>query len=89
MGTGNRMDPEQFTICDLSKTSGCPLARTMRQKLRQVGITHLPVLASKELPRKPQMPEGLEKPVPGSCAWVPPCAGMMIAGYIVRHLLGE
>lgn len=86
MGTGNRLDPTQFLITDLSKTSGCPLARVMRHDLRKFGITHHTVLSSTELPQKPQIPDG-EAHVPGSVAWVPPCAGMMIAGYIIRELL--
>ena len=86
MGTGNRLDPEKFLITDLSKTSGCPLARVMRRELRKFGITHHTVLSSTELPQKPQIPEGSEH-VPGSVSWVPPCAGMMIAGYIIRNLL--
>ncbi|MBQ5749272.1 MAG: tRNA threonylcarbamoyladenosine dehydratase, partial [Oscillospiraceae bacterium] len=88
MGTGNRLDPTQFLITDLSKTSGCPLARVMRRELRKFGITHHTVLSSTELPLKPQIPEG-GAPVPGSVAWVPPCAGMMIAGYIIRSLLAK
>ena len=89
MGTGNRLDPTQLQITDLSKTSGCPLARVMRQKLRALGIQHLTVLSSTELPVKPIKDETLDENVPGSCAWVPPCAGMMIAGFIVRKLLED
>lgn len=88
MGTGNKLDPSQFVITDLSKTSGCPLARVMRRELKGRGILHHQVLFSPELPRKPRIPEG-QKPVPGSVAWVPPCAGLMIAGKIVQDLLAE
>lgn len=90
MGTGNRLDPSKFLITDLSKTSGCPLARVMRRELRQRGITHHTVLSSTELPRKPQYPDDTppeRRSTPGSVSWVPPCAGMMIAGYIVQKLL--
>lgn len=88
MGTGNKLDPSQFIITDLSKTSGCPLARVMRRELKARGIIHHQVLFSPELPKKPQISEG-QKPVPGSVAWVPPCAGLMIAGKIVQDLLAE
>ena len=50
MGTGNRLDPSKFRITDLSKTSGCPLAKVMRRELRARGIKHHTVLASEELP---------------------------------------
>ena len=87
MGTGNKLDPTQFVITDLSKTSGCPLARVMRRELKQRGIVHHTVLYSTEPPTKPlfQPSEGIS--VPGSVAWVPSCAGLMIAGYIIRRLL--
>lgn len=92
MGTGNRLDPAKFVITDISKTSGCPLARVMRYELRKRGIHHHTVLSSTELPRKPlplEAPQSGRRSVPGSVSWVPPAAGMMIAGYIVRQLLGE
>ena len=90
MGTGNRLDPSKFMITDLSKTSGCPLAKVMRRELRLRGIHHHTVLTSTELPLKPQKLPGSENETrtpPGSVSWVPPCAGMMIAGYIVQSLL--
>ena len=90
MGTGNRLDPSKFLITDLSKTSGCPLAKVMRRELRLRGIHHHTVLASTELPQKPQALPGFEterRTPPGSVSWVPPCAGMMIAGHIVQKLL--
>lgn len=88
MGTGNRLDPSRFVITDISKTSGCPLARVMRRELRARGITHHTVLASTELPQKPlpSQEPGLRQSVPGSVSWAPPCAGMMLAGYILRAL---
>ena len=92
MGTGNRLDPSKFTITDLSKTSGCPLAKVMRRELRARGIKHHTVLASEELPLTPRKLPGQEaerRTPPGSVSWVPPCAGMMIAGYIVQQLLTQ
>ena len=92
MGTGNRLDPSKFRITDLSKTSGCPLAKVMRRELRLRGINHHTVLASDELPLKPRRLPGQEDEMrtpPGSVSWTPPCAGMMIAGFIVRQLLAR
>ena len=92
MGTGNRLDPSKFRITDLSKTSGCPLAKVMRRELRLRGINHHTVLASDELPSKPRKLPGQQdetRTPPGSVSWTPPCAGMMIAGFIVRQLLAR
>lgn len=90
MGTGNRLDPSKFRITDISKTSGCPLAKVMRRELRLRGINHHTVLSSEELPLKPRRLPGHadEKHTsPGSVSWTPPCAGMMIAGCIVQKLI--
>ena len=90
MGTGNKLDPMQFRITDISKTSGCHLARIMRRELRARGIEHHTVLFSEELP---QRPEALEAPppgrrtIPGSVSWVPSCAGLMLAGHVVKELI--
>lgn len=88
MGTGNKLDPTKFVITDLAKTSGCPLARVMRRELKQRGILHHTVLYSTEPARKPLFQPEEAKVVPGSVSWVPSCAGLMIAGYIVRQLTG-
>ena len=92
MGTGNKLDPTQFQITDISKTSGCHLARIMRRELRARGIEHHTVLFSRELPKTPQ---ALESPppgrrtIPGSVSWVPSCAGLMLAGYVVQELIAD
>ena len=90
MGTGNKLDPSKFVITDLSKTSGCPLARVMRRELKNRGIFHHTVLYSEEPPLKPKLmddaPPG-KHTVPGSVSWVPSCAGLMIAGHIIQDLL--
>ena len=92
MGTGNKLDPTRFCITDISKTSGCHLARIMRRELRSRGILHHTVLYSEELP---MTPEELEAPppgrrsIPGSVSWVPSCAGLMLAGYVVQALIAE
>lgn len=89
MGTGNKLDPSQFIITDLSKTSGCPLARVMRRELKQRGIVHHTVLYSTEPPTKPLFQPEPNSTVPGSVSWVPSCAGLMIAGHIIRSLIQE
>ena len=89
MGTGNKLDPGKFVITDLSKTSGCPLARVMRRELKKFGITHHTVLYSTELPVKPLFQPETDITIPGSVAWVPSSAGLMIAGHIIRQLLAE
>ena len=82
MGAGNKLHPEAFEITDISKTSVCPLARVMRKELRARGIRHIKVVYSKEDARKPQG----EQRVPGSIAFVPSAAGLVLAGEVVRDL---
>lgn len=91
LGTGNKLDPSLFQITDLSKTSVCPLARVMRRELKAAGIVHHEVLFSTEPPRKPQpleQPAEGRRSVPGSVSWVPPVAGMMLAGHVIRVISG-
>lgn len=92
MGTGNKLDPTQFRITDISKTSGCHLARIMRRELRSRGIAHHTVLYSEELPRTPaalEAPPPGRRSIPGSVSWVPSCAGLMLAGFVVQQLADE
>ena len=89
MGTGNKMDPTQFRITDISKTSGCHLARIMRKELRNRGILHHTVLYSEELPQKPEFaeePPPGRRSVPASLSWVPSVAGLMLGGHVIRTL---
>lgn len=84
MGTGNKLDPGRFEIADISKTSVCPLAKVMRRELKKRGISRLKVLYSKEEPIKHEAGA-----VPGSISFVPPVAGLMIAGEVIKDLLRE
>ena len=89
MGTGNKLDPSQLQITDLSKTEGCHLARVLRKELRARGILHTEVLFSPEIPIKPpvlETPDPGRRSTPASCAWVPACAGLMMGGHIVQAL---
>ena len=87
MGTGNRIDPTAFTITDLFKTEGCPLARKMRYELKKVGIKHLPVVFSKESVIRHASVDKNDNTI-GSISFVPSCAGMIAAGYVIKKLLG-
>lgn len=88
MGTGNKLDPSQFTVSDIYKTSGCPLCRVMRTELKKRGIKKLNVVWSPEIPVKPsQTTEDTGKrQTPGSLPFVPPVAGMVMAGKIILDL---
>lgn len=89
LGTGNKLDPCRFQITDISKTQGCPLARVVRKELRNRGINHHRVLWSDEEPIAPQggeAPPPGRRSIPGSVAWVPSCAGLMLAGDVVLAL---
>ena len=96
MGTGNKLDPTKFKIADISKTSVCPLARIMRKECAKRGIKHLKVLFSTEdtIPSDPdavsleELPEG-RRALPGSVAFVPSVAGLIIAGEVIKDLIGK
>ncbi|MGI6765672.1 MAG: tRNA threonylcarbamoyladenosine dehydratase [Lentihominibacter sp.] len=77
MGTGNKMDPAAFKITAIEKTGVCPLARVMRRALKDKGISDIKVLYSEEEPTG----RG------GSISFVPPVAGLMIAGEVVKDLI--
>ena len=94
MGTGNKLDPTAFEVTDINKTTFCPLARIMRKELKKRGIPHLKVVYSQE----PAMTPGADseapvemsgrKPVPGSTAFVPAVAGLILAGEVVKDIAG-
>lgn len=92
MGAGNKLDPSRFEVADLYKTSVCPLARVMRTECRKRGIKHLKVVYSKEPPVTPAVPAENMAPgkrsVPGSVSFVPAAAGLILAGEVVRDLVG-
>ena len=86
MGTGNKLDPTKLTVTDIYKTDTCPLAKVMRRELKKRGIEQLQVVYSTEPPLTPQTTEG-EKRVPGSVSFVPPAAGLIAAGTVIKGLL--
>ena len=92
LGTVNKLDPSRLEVTDLSLTRGCPLARVMRRELGRRDIRHLKVVYSSEeaVPCAPlEAPPPGRRSVPGSVPWVPPIAGIMMAGAIVMDLAGE
>lgn len=90
MGAGNKLDPSRFEVADIYKTSVCPLAKVMRRELKKRGIKKLKVVYSKEEPIKPCQ-DGIEeetnkRALPGSTAFVPSVAGLIIAGEVVKDI---
>lgn len=93
MGTGNKLHPEMFEITDIYKTSVCPLCKVMRKELKARGVRKLKVLYSKEIPvdiskRETEEEKGQRRSLPGSISFVPPVAGLIIAGEVIRELAG-
>lgn len=91
MGTGNKLHAEMFEITDISKTSVCPLCKVMRKELKARRIYHLKVLYSKEKPvdtsgRDSGEEKGQRRSIPGSVSFVPPVAGLLIAGEVIRDI---
>lgn len=98
MGAGNKLHPERFEVADIYSTSCCPLARVMRKELKKMGIARLKVVYSQEPPVQVRQAagdeeglpgaEGRRKDTPGSISFVPAAAGLILAGAVVRDLLG-
>ena len=104
MGAGNKLDPTQFHVADIYKTTMCPLAKVMRHELKKRGVKKLKVVYSTEKPVRPLedmsvscrshcvCPPGTEhkcterRDIPGSVAFVPPVAGLILAGEVIKDL---
>ena len=88
MGAGNKLDPTAFRVADISKTSVCPLARVMRRELRKRGIQHVKVVYSTEPPLTPgpSDEETRRRSTPGSTAFVPAVAGLILAGEVIKDI---
>ena len=102
MGFGNKMHPEMVEISKIKNTSVCPMARTIRSILKKKNIFDIPVVYSKEQPVKPDKSELFKeetptefresneiprKTTPGSNAFVPGTAGLVLASYVIRKIL--
>lgn len=91
MGTGNKIDPSQFKVSDVYKTKVCPLAKVMRHELRKRGVKKLKVVYSEEMPMTPDKGKAVpsqKRQTPGSISFVPPVAGMIIGGEVIKDLSG-
>lgn len=95
MGAGNKMDPGKFQVADIFKTSVDPLARVMRQEMKKRGVKKLKVVYSTELPLTPVDAEGAcqaeapqRRALPGSTAFTPSAAGLLLASEVVKDLIG-
>ena len=91
MGAGNKLDPTAFEVADIYKTSVCPLARIMRRELKKRGVRHLKVVYSREeaiTPAADPSPDGVRRQTPGSAAFVPSVAGLILAGEVIKDLSG-
>ena len=91
MGAANKLDPTLFEVMDIYRTTGDPLARILRKKLKERGVPHLRVVCSRERPRTSEA--GVEQPaagrnsVPASISFVPSAVGLIMAGAVIRDLL--
>lgn len=99
MGAGNKLDASAFKVSDIYKTKVCPLAKVMRHELKKRGVKKLKVVYSEELPLTP-VNDGtnvcekedstiVKRATPGSVAFVPSVAGLIIAGEVVKDLTNE
>lgn len=90
MGAGNKLDPTRFEVADLFATSVCPLCKVMRKELKRRGVDSLKVVYSREEPLRPAgEPDGARRRTPGSVAFVPSVAGLILAGEAVRDLVAR
>ena len=93
MGAGNKVNPMGFVVTDIYKTEMDPLAKVMRSELRKAGVRRLKVVYSHERPIKPvshfEDPNSKKREIPGSNAFVPPAAGLLIASEVVRDLTND
>ncbi|MBQ3042152.1 MAG: tRNA threonylcarbamoyladenosine dehydratase, partial [Clostridia bacterium] len=88
MGTGNKLDATAFEVADIFQTSVCPLAKVMRKELKALGISKLKVVYSKEVPQTPtQLETSNKRQTPSSISFVPPVAGLILAGEVIKDLI--
>lgn len=88
MGTGNKLDAAAFEVADITETGVCPLAKVMRRELKKQGVEHLKVVYSREQPLTPyQSEQTAKRQTPGSMPYVPPVAGLILAGEVIKDLI--
>ncbi len=92
MGAGNKLDPTTFKVCDVYKTTHCPLSRVMRRELKRRGVSRLKVVYSPDSPLSTvfdPLEDAAKRKIPGSISYVPSTAGLIAAGEVIRDLLAE
>ena len=97
MGAGNKLDPTRFEVADLYSTAVCPLARVMRRELKKRGVRKLKVVYSREEALTPIADENMlpetkgsgDRPAPGSVAFVPSVAGLILAGEVIKDIVNS
>lgn len=82
MGAGNKLNPTQFEVADIYKTSVCPLAKIMRYELKKQGVKKLKCVYSKEIPAVKATP-------PGSLSFVPSTVGLIIASEVIKDIIAK
>lgn len=94
LGTGNKTEPNAFLVADLEETAVCPLARVLRRECRRRGLRGVRVVYSREKPLRPYAGASTEAPpegrraLPGSTAFAPAAAGLLLAAEVVKALIG-
>ena len=98
MGAGNKLNADMFRVSDIYQTNVCPLAKVMRRELKKRGVEKLKVVYSEEKPIKPHVDNlfdtdidqehSQKRAIPGSVAFVPSVAGLIIAGEVIKDLCG-
>ena len=88
MGAGNKLDASAFMVADIYKTKMCPLAKTMRHELKKRNVKKLKVVYSEEEPLVPlsNLSDDRKRAIPGSVAFVPSVAGLIIAGEVIKDM---
>ena len=90
MGAGNKLDPTKFVITDIYQTKVCPLAKVMRKELKNRKVKECKVVYSTEdalTPLTIEQEENKRRPTPGSIAFVPSVAGLIVAGEVIKDLM--
>ncbi|WP_321389512.1 tRNA threonylcarbamoyladenosine dehydratase [uncultured Desulfuromusa sp.] len=90
MGAANKLDPTLIRVDDISLTTKCRLARTIRKELRKQGIEQgIKAVYSTEEFRPLTGPDaGDRKPTLGSSSYLPPLFGLTMAGEVIRSIIG-
>lgn len=88
MGTGNKLDPTEFKVADISKTKVCPLAKVVRKELKNRGIKDVKVVYSEEEPQRPKE-QRTQQRTPASISFVPSVAGLIIGGEVIKDIINS